>query len=231
MNSFLLSLWLAAAPDPWRCITPNIARIVQADCNQVALKEPAQVIGAAVEAEFHTTPVDCGFHLGRAGEREGHVGAASGLLGGHDAFQTRCCKIQKKVAQWAKLIVPIKAICATICHPKLVGLLNISLLYGNRRLFNQNVTDVAKGHIGRSCAFKDHKMACIWREVYPFGPSYPDQCATAGFNQKGSERAKSDLFMNLFNHTQLKYDRVITWKRKKCQVIELQSAFRSNSSR
>jgi hypothetical protein len=83
MNSFLLSLWLAAAPDPWRCITPNIARIVQADCNQVALKEPAQIIAAAIEPKLDTTPIDRGFHLGRTGEREGHISTADGLLGGH----------------------------------------------------------------------------------------------------------------------------------------------------
>jgi hypothetical protein len=199
--SFLLSFWLAAAPDPWRCIAPNIARIVQADRNQVALKEPAQIIAAAIEPKLDTTPIDRSFHFGRATEGQADVGATGALLGGHDAFQTRCCKIQKKVAKWAKLIVPIKAICATICHPKLVDLLNISLLYGNRRLFNQNVADVAKGHIGRSCAFKDHEMARIWREVYPFGPSYPDQCATTGFNQKRPKRTKGDLFVNLLNHT------------------------------
>jgi hypothetical protein len=210
MNSFLLSFWLAAAPDPRRRVASNIARIVQADRDQVALKEPAQIIAAAIETELHTTPINRGFHLGRAGERKRYVGAAGGLLGGHDAFQTKCCKIQKKVAQLAKLIVPIKAICATICHPKLLGLLNISLLYGNRRLFNQNVADVAKGHIGRSCAFKDHEMARIWREVYPFGPSYPDQCATTGFNQKRPKRTKGDLFVNLLNHTQLEYDRIVT---------------------
>jgi hypothetical protein len=83
MNSFLLSFWLAAAPDAWRCIAANIARIVQADRDQVALKEPAQIIAAAIEAELDTTPIDRGFHLGRAGEGKGHVGPAGRFFGGH----------------------------------------------------------------------------------------------------------------------------------------------------
>jgi hypothetical protein len=80
---FLLSFWLATAPDPWRRIAPNVARIVQADRDQVALEEPAQIIAAAIESKLHTTPIDCGFHLGWTGEREGHVRTASGFLGGH----------------------------------------------------------------------------------------------------------------------------------------------------
>jgi hypothetical protein len=112
--SFLLWFWLAAAPDPWRGVAPNIARIVQADRNQVALKEPAQIIAAAIEAELDTTPIDRGFHLGRAAERERHVRTAGGLLGGHDAFQTKCCMTKRNAAQLAAAIAPIKVTCRAI---------------------------------------------------------------------------------------------------------------------
>src|SRR5260370_7710616 len=78
---FLFGLWLATTRAPWRCSAPDVARIVQADCDQVALKEPAQIIAPAIEAELHTTPVDGGFHLGRATEGEGDVGAASVFFG------------------------------------------------------------------------------------------------------------------------------------------------------
>ena len=86
-QSFLLSFWLAAAPDSWRCVAPNIARIVQADGDQVALKESAQIIAAAIEAELHTTPVDRGFHFGRAAEGQTDVGATDGFLGGHELIR------------------------------------------------------------------------------------------------------------------------------------------------
>src|SRR4029077_11360125 len=110
--SFFLSFWLAAAPDPWRCIAPNIARIVQADRDQVALKEPAQVIAAAVEAELHTTPVDCGLHLGRAAEGQADVGTTGDFLGAH--FQKWLIRvptiteptIQRIISNLASLISP-----------------------------------------------------------------------------------------------------------------------------
>src|SRR4029077_4468002 len=110
--SFLLSFWLAAAPDPWRGIAPHIARIVQADRDQVAFKEAAQVIAAAIQSKLHTTPIDCGLHLWRAGEREGHVSAAGGFLGAH--FQKWLIRvptiteptIQRIISNLASLISP-----------------------------------------------------------------------------------------------------------------------------
>jgi hypothetical protein len=77
--SFLLRL--ATAPDPGRGVSPDIARIVKADRNQVALKEPAQVIASAVEPELNATPVDCGLHLGWAAEGQADVSAAGSFFG------------------------------------------------------------------------------------------------------------------------------------------------------
>jgi hypothetical protein len=171
MNSFLLSFWLAAAPDPWRRIAPDIARIVQADRDQVAFKEPAQIIAAAVEAELDTTPIDRGLHLGRAGEREGHVGPAGGLFGGH----------------LAKF-----------------------LFNGDRWLFNQNVSDISKCNKGGAATLVNDQVSALWRKKDPFRATYPHQGATAGFDKKRAEGAVSGLLVNLFDHTQLEYDRIVT---------------------
>jgi hypothetical protein len=91
--SRLFLFCLAPTPDPRRGLALDIARIVKPDCHQVALKEPAQVIAAAIEAELHATPVDRGFHLGRAGERKGYVGSPGWLLSGH--FQTWLINVAK----------------------------------------------------------------------------------------------------------------------------------------
>jgi hypothetical protein len=169
--SFLLGFWLAAAPDPWRCIAPNIARIVQADRDQVALKEPTQIIAAAVEAELHTTPIDCGFHLGRAGERKGYVRTASGFFGGH----------------LAKF-----------------------LFNGDRWLFNQNASDISECNKGGAATLVNDQVSALWRKKDPFWATYPHQGATAGFDKKRAEGSVSGLLVNLFDHTQLEYDRIVT---------------------
>jgi hypothetical protein len=172
--SFLLRFWLAAASDPWRRVAPNIARIVQADRDQVALKEPAQIIAAAIEAELHTTPIDGRLHFRWATEGQRDVSATGGFFGSH-----------------------------------LAELLS-DFVQRHWSLLNQDRTNIAKIDVSGTVALKDHKVAGIRREIDPFRARYPDQGATAGFNQKRPERAKSDLFVNLLNHTQLEYDRIVT---------------------
>jgi hypothetical protein len=80
---------------------------------------------------------------------------------------------------------------------------------GHSSLLNQDRTNIAKIDVSGAVAFKDHKVAGIRREIDPFWARYSDQGATAGFNQKRSERAKGDLLVNLLNHTQSKYDSVV----------------------
>ena len=73
--SFLLSFWLAAAPDPWGSLARQILWVVQARGNDVTLEKPAQVIAARMEPELNRAPVNRLFHFWRAGERQAHVGA------------------------------------------------------------------------------------------------------------------------------------------------------------
>lgn len=78
MSGFFVS----AAPDPRRGSWPN-GLGGEAGQFKVALEKGAQIIAAGVKPQFNGTLVDQAFHLRRAAERETHVGAAWGLLGGH----------------------------------------------------------------------------------------------------------------------------------------------------
>src|SRR4029077_3855652 len=143
---FLLSFWLAAAPDPWRCIAPNIARIVQADRDQVALKEPAQIIAPTIEPELHTTPIDCGFHFGWAAEGQADVGATRAFLGGH--FQKWLIrvptmtlpKIQRIISNLASLISP-RTFSISACNSRRT--FSISAC-NSRRIFSISVRSLSK---------------------------------------------------------------------------------------
>jgi hypothetical protein len=77
----------------------------------------------------------------------------------------------------------------------------VGLLYGNRRLFNQDRADISEIDQGGCCTFENCQIANVGRKINPFGPRYSDQCAAAGLDLECSKRSKGDLFVNLFNHT------------------------------
>jgi hypothetical protein len=81
--SFLLRLWLATAFDSWRGLAYRRLGTVQASGDDIAFKEPAQIIAAAVEAQLHGAPVNGFFQLRRTAEGEAHVCAVRVFLYGH----------------------------------------------------------------------------------------------------------------------------------------------------
>src|SRR5258707_1320250 len=171
---FLLGFWLATTPDPWRCIAPDVARIVQADCDQVALKEPAQIIAPAIEAELHTTPVDGGFHLGRATEGEGDVGAASVFFGSH--FQKWLMRvptitvptIQRIISNLASLI-SVRTFSISACNSRRIFSISVCnsrrtfsiSVCNSRRIFSISVRSLSKwlSNHERSRSSKVSRMA------------------------------------------------------------------------
>jgi hypothetical protein len=72
-----------AAPDPRWSGPFDIARVVETDRHQVALKEPAQVIRTAIQTELDCAPVDGRLHLGGTAEGEGDIRPAWSFFGGH----------------------------------------------------------------------------------------------------------------------------------------------------
>src|SRR5260370_13696633 len=133
------------ASDPGRGLAPDIARIIEPDCYQVALEQAAQVITPTIEAEFHTTPVDCGLHLGRATEGERDVGAAGVFLGSH--FQKWLMRvptitvptIQRIISNLASLISVPFSISA--CNSRRI--FSISAC-NSRRIFSISVRSLSK---------------------------------------------------------------------------------------
>lgn len=72
----------ASAPDPWRRLLGQLARIEHAGVVEVALKEAAQILRAA-HAQLGGLAVDCLFHFRWTGKRQRDVSAGGVFFGGH----------------------------------------------------------------------------------------------------------------------------------------------------
>jgi hypothetical protein len=76
----LFLLRFATELDPRGSIPAQRHGIIELRCGQVAFKEPAQVIRAAVESELDRASINGDLHLRRAAERKADVGPACGFL-------------------------------------------------------------------------------------------------------------------------------------------------------
>jgi hypothetical protein len=81
--SFLLRLWLAPAFDSGWGLAYRRLGTVQTSGDDIAFKEPAQIIASGMEAQLNGAPVNGFFKLRRATKAERNICAGRGFLYGH----------------------------------------------------------------------------------------------------------------------------------------------------
>jgi hypothetical protein len=84
--NLLFLLWLAAAFDPWRGLAYETLGIVQTSGDDIALKEPAQIIASGMEAQLNRAPVNRLLQFWRTAEAERDIVARGDFFNGHGYY-------------------------------------------------------------------------------------------------------------------------------------------------